>query len=152
MDKKIIHITLMSLPLCISSLLISSMSHASHHLLSFLISLPLWHQWTKRILIIILLNGIGNLWVLFASNQFPPFPTNPREFYPYPTHFSMTLDLQRWLRNMIIWEIHMTYRYKLETIEPLKIQWATKHEILVIVWNCIVWSTFMNLYIWNIWF
>jgi hypothetical protein len=68
------------------------MSLASHHFLS-LISLPLWHQWTKRLLIIILLNGIGKLGVLVSWNQFPPFPADPREIYPYPTYFSMILDL-----------------------------------------------------------
>jgi hypothetical protein len=99
-----IHIT------CISSLIISSISLAFHHFLSFLISLPLWHQWTKRLLIIILLNGIGNLWVLFAWNQFPPFPTDPREFYPHPTYFSMILDLSIMIKtndNMewYIWHI-----------------------------------------------
>jgi hypothetical protein len=124
---------------CISSLLISTISlasHASHHFLfhqyhlhlitlyfshfnnityisSLLISLPLCHQWTKRLLIINLLNGIGNLWVLFAWNQFPPFPTDPREFYPCPTYFSMILDLSMMIKindNMewYIWHIDMS--------------------------------------------
>jgi hypothetical protein len=54
---------------------------------SLLISPPLWHQWTKRLLIIILLNGIVNLWVLFAWNQFPPLLIDLRECYPCPTYF-----------------------------------------------------------------
>jgi hypothetical protein len=108
---------------CISSLLISSISLESHHFsfhpyhllhfLSLLISLPLWHQWTKRLLSIIVLNGIGNHWVLFAWNQFPPFPTDPREFYPCPTYLSMILDLSKMINrndNMewYIWHIDMS--------------------------------------------
>jgi hypothetical protein len=80
---------------CTSSLLISSISHASHHFLFHQHYLhlitsyftPLCHQWTKRLLIIILLNGNENLWVLLRWNQFYPLSTDPRECYPCPTYF-----------------------------------------------------------------
>jgi hypothetical protein len=36
-----------------------------------------------------MLSGIGNLSVMFAWNQFPSFPTEPREFHPCPTYLSM---------------------------------------------------------------
>jgi hypothetical protein len=42
---------------------------------------------------IILLNGIGNLGVLFAWSQFP------RESYPCPTYFSMILDLSTMIKK-----------------------------------------------------
>jgi hypothetical protein len=43
---------------------------------------------------------------LFAWNQFPSFPTEPREFYPFPTYFSMILDL-----SMMIKKYDNTKRY-----------------------------------------
>jgi hypothetical protein len=101
---------------CISSLLIS-ISMDTNLLIncssSLLISLPLWDQWTKRLLIIILLNGIRNLWVLFEWNQFPPFPADPREIYPCQTYFSMILDLSTMIKkydNMerYIWHIDIS--------------------------------------------
>jgi hypothetical protein len=36
---------------------------------------------------------------LFAWNNFPPFPTDPREFYPNPTYFSMILDLSTMIKK-----------------------------------------------------
>jgi hypothetical protein len=36
---------------------------------------------------------------LFAWNNFPPFPTDPREFYPNPTYFSMILDLSMMIKK-----------------------------------------------------
>jgi hypothetical protein len=96
---------------------------------SLLISLPLWHQWTKRLLIIIVLSGIGNIWVLFALNQFPSFPIDPREFHPCPTYVSMILDLLTMIKKYDNTERYIWHRYRLETIEPLKIEWATR------IWN-----------------
>jgi hypothetical protein len=101
---------------CISSLLIwisVDTNSLINCISSLLILLPLCHQWTKRLLIIILLNSIGNLWVLFAWDQFPPSPIDSREFYPCPTYFSMILDLSMMIKkynNMewYIWHIDMS--------------------------------------------
>jgi hypothetical protein len=36
---------------------------------------------------------------LLAWNQFPSFPTEPREFHPCPTYFSMILDLSMMIKK-----------------------------------------------------
>jgi hypothetical protein len=55
--------------------------------ISSLLFTPLLSSMDKKLLIIILLNDIGNLWVLLRWNQFPPLLTDPRECYPCPTYF-----------------------------------------------------------------
>jgi hypothetical protein len=113
---------------CILSLLISSISlafHASHyflfHLITSYFTLPLLsmdknithHKCCSKRVLWKMLSGIGKLWVLFAWNQFPPFLTDTREFYPCPTYFSMILDLSMMIKrndNMewYIWHIDMS--------------------------------------------
>jgi hypothetical protein len=49
---------------------------------------------------------------LFAWNQFPPLPTDPREFYPYPTYFSMIPELSAMIKKYdkmerYIWHIEI---------------------------------------------
>jgi hypothetical protein len=36
---------------------------------------------------------------LFAWNQIHPFLADSREFYPYPTYFSMILDLSMMIKK-----------------------------------------------------
>jgi hypothetical protein len=48
----------------------------------------------------------------------------------------MILELSMMIKKYDNIEIHMTYRYKLETIKPIKIIELQKLEILVIVRDC----------------
>jgi hypothetical protein len=95
-----------SLNTSVSSLLISSISLASHHFLFYPYHFHLITSYHSSISSLLITSYFTpplasmdkkithyHLVAWHQWNRFPPFLTDPREFYPCPTYFSIILDL-----------------------------------------------------------